>query len=114
MARVRETARSEIDALKADSSHSLERETRLLRDMRDRSELQVERVAAELKDCKRDLDSAAARYNALQHKSDTSITSLAADLKIKTVDADRAHVSLPTIACISMSTCCARWHRGLL
>lgn len=95
VARVRETARADIAALREESRQSLERETRLLRDMRDRSELEAGRLAAELKDCRRDLEGAAARYRALQNKSDASTTSLAADLKIKTVDADRAHVRCP-------------------
>lgn len=98
---MREGARADIAALREESRQSLERETRLLRDMRDRSELEAERLAAEVKDCRRDLDAAAARYRALQHKSDASTTSLAAELKIKTVDADRAHVSYPFVALLS-------------
>lgn len=99
---MREAARADIAALREESRHSLERETRLLRDMRDRSELEAERLAAELKDCRQDLDGAATRYRALQHKLDATSTSLAADLKIKTVDADRAHVSYYFTACTSL------------
>jgi hypothetical protein len=95
VSRVREAARVDMAALREESRHSLERETRLLRDMRDRSELEAERLAAELKDCRRDLEGATSRYIALQHRYDASTTSLAADLKIKTVDADHAHVGPP-------------------
>jgi hypothetical protein len=92
VARVREASRADVAALREEARTALERETRLLRDMRDSSALEAERLQAELKDCRRQLDEAAAHYRALQHKSDVHGSSLAAELKIMSVGADRAQV----------------------
>jgi hypothetical protein len=89
---VRNAARADLATVREESKAALERETRLMRDLRDQAQLEADRLSAELKDARHDADDAALRYRALQLKSDAAGSSLAAELKIKAADADRAQV----------------------
>lgn len=92
VARVREAARADLATVREEARAALERETRLLRDMRDRAQHDADTAAEEVKACRQQLDDAAVRFRSLQHKADVQGGALAAELKIMAVDVDRAKV----------------------
>lgn len=92
VARVREAARADVATVREEARAALERETRLLRDMRDRAQHDADTAAAEVKVCRQQLDDAAVRCRSLQHKADVQGSALAAELKVMAVDVDRAKV----------------------
>ena len=92
VARLQEQARADMAAVRAESKDALHRETRMLRDMRDHAQLEADRVKGELKDCKQELEDVLVKYRALQRKVDVDGTALAAELRLRTADAERAEV----------------------
>ena len=90
--RLHEQARADAAAARAESQEALERETRLLRDMRDAAAAEGDRVRGELKECRGELDDVTLRYRTLQRKSDAHGTALAAEVKLRAADAERAQV----------------------
>eukprot|EP00892_Ulva_mutabilis_P012222 jgi/Ulvmu1/9372/UM050_0124.1 len=90
VARVREAACADVATVRDESRAALERETRLLRDMRDRAQHDADLAAAEVKECRQALDDAAVRMRSTQHKADVQHSALAAEVKIMGADMDRA------------------------
>lgn len=90
VARVREAARADVATVREEARAALERETRLLRDMRDRAQHGADSAAAELKACRQELVDAAARFRGLQHKADVESSTATAEIRIMAADADRA------------------------
>ena len=95
VARVREAARADVATLREEARAALERETRLLRDMRDRAQHDADVAAAEAKACRQALGDAAVQHRTMQHRADVRSSTLAADLKIMGADLDRAKVRPP-------------------
>lgn len=90
--RVHEAARADTAALRAESQAALERETRLLREARDAAHAESERLRADVKDCRGELDDVTLRYRTLQRTADVDGTALAAQVKLRAADAERAQV----------------------
>jgi hypothetical protein len=83
---------ADMAALRDESKAALDREKRMLRDMRDHAQLEADRAKGELRDYRAELEVVALRHRALQRKSDVDGAALAAELKLRSADADRAEV----------------------
>ena len=103
--RIREHARVDLAAVRDESKAALDRETHILRDMRDHAQLEADRAKAELKDCKAELEDVLLKYRALQRKADVDGTALAAELKMRTADESRAQVCITANLHHSTFTC---------
>jgi hypothetical protein len=90
--RVQAQARADLDAIREEYKIGMDRETRMLRDMRDHAHLEVDRLKGELKDSKLELEGLWMKHHVLQRKMDVNGTMLAAEVRLRSADADRAQV----------------------
>lgn len=113
--RVEEQARCDLAAMREESKHALDRETRMLRDMRAHALAEVDRLKGELKDCRQNLEDILQQHRELQRRTDVDSTALAAELRAKAADADRAQVCSCCATMISSldATCSVLCH-GLI
>lgn len=95
--RVQAQARADLAAIREESKSCVDRETRMLRDMRDHAHLEVDRLKGELKDSKLELEDLWMKHRVLQRKMDVDGTALSAEVRLRSADADRAQVRTPLL-----------------
>ena len=89
VSRIQTQSLAELEKVRSESQTALERETRMLRDMREQALAQLDLSRAEGKGHRDAYDELLLRHRELQRRTDVELSRLSADLQLRGGEADR-------------------------